>query len=189
MHHKNKHILLNCLIIVTVVLVLISAYTVVLKFTYEAQIFKKYVYNPIPKSVRNIKAHRPPEVSGHRYVMHFEIGKTDLPLILKSKPFKEVEWIKYKNGFIYWGDTPPWEKQNKDGYVPEPLHYEGKSLYLYAPYEGRPEPIWFKPNDWDSPKVYCFRERTINNREHIQFLIYNEDIDEVYIVEYQEGRW
>jgi hypothetical protein len=121
--------------------------------------------------------------------MHFKISEADLQLVLSSKQFKEVEWVKYENGSIDWGDTPPWEKQNKGGYVPGPLHYEAESLYLYAPYKGRPGPAWFKPNDWDSPKVYVFKERNISYQEHNQILIYNEELAEAYLVEYQEGRW
>jgi len=189
MHDKNKHTLLNRYIKVTVSLLIISTCFIVLKFSHGSRIFKQYVCNPIPESVRNIRAHRPPEVSGHRYVMHFKIDETDLPLILSSKHFKKVEWVKYKNGSIDWGDTPPWEKQNKDEYVPGPLHYEGESLYLYAPYNGRPEPEWFKPNDWDSPKVYVFKERNISYQQQIQILIYNEKLAEAYLVDYQEGHW
>jgi len=188
MHHKNKHTLLNCCIIVTVAVVMISTYAIVLKFTRGSRVFKKYVCNPIPKSVKNIRVHKPWEISGHRYVMHFKIDEIDLPLILSSKHFKEVEWVNYENGSLDWGDSPPWENRNEDGYMTK-SHWEAESLYLYAPYKGRPGPAWFKPNDWDNPKVYKFKERTIEYREQIQILIYNEELDEAYIVEYQEGYW
>lgn len=195
MHHKNKHILINCCIIVTVAVVLISTCAIVLKFTRGSRVFKKYVCNPIPKSVRNIKTHGQGwpswEIFSHKYVMHFKIGEADLPLILGSKQFKEVEWFKYKNGSLEWGDTPPWEKKIEgwsSGVGPAP-HWEGEGLSLYPRYKGRPGPAWFKPNDWDSPKVYIFKERYVSYQKHIQFFIYNEDIDEAYLIEYQEGHW
>lgn len=193
MHQKNKHTLLNRYIKVTVSVLIILTCFIVLKLTHGSRIFKKYVCNPIPKSVRNIKTHGRDwpswDIFGYTYVMHFKIAKAGLPLILSSKRFKEIEWFKYENGSIDWGDTPPWEKQNEGEYVPGPLHYEGESLGLYPRYEGRPGPAWFKPNDWDSPKVYVFKERNISYQQQIQILIYNEELDEAYLVEYFEGHW
>lgn len=194
MHDKNKHTLLNRCIKVSVAVLIISTCFIVLKFTHGSRLFKKYVCNPIPKSVRNIKTHGKGwpswDIFGYKYVMHFEIDKADLPLILTSKQFKEIEWFKYENGSLTWGDTPPWEKQNEGWSVVAPgPHWEAESLDLYPQYKGYPGPAWFKPNDWVSPKVYSFNERTIEYWKHIQILIYNEELDEAYIVEYYEGHW
>jgi len=190
MHNKNKHTLPNRYINIIVSVLIISTCFIVLKCTHESRLFKKYVCNPIPKSVRNIRAHESSwpswDIFGHKYVMHFKASKSDVELILTSKRFKEVEWFKYENGLLTWGDTPPWEKKNEGEYVAKP-HWEAESLGLYPQYKRRPGPVWFKPNDWDSPKVYSFEERTVSYQKQIQILIYNEDLDEAYLVDYYEG--
>ena len=175
MRDKNKHTLLNRYIKVTVSVLIILTCFIVLKFTHGSRIFKKYVCNPIPKSVRNIKTHGQGwpswDTFSHRYVMHFKISKTDVERILTSRRFKEMMSVKYKDGILWWMADPS----------------QGRSLPLYASYKDRPGPEWFRPDLWNNSKVYSFEERTISYQEHVQILIHNEDIAEAYLVEYQEG--
>ena len=161
--------------------------------SYGSRIFKKYVCDPIPKSVRDIEVHGGGEllssIFGRNYIMHFKINKADVGRILnsrKSRRFRQVEWVSYSNGSIYWGDVPPWEKQNQSEFTPM-VHYEYEGQSLYKPYDGRPGPEWFRPNDWESPKVYVFKERVGHYQAHIQILIYNEEVDEAYCIKYQQG--
>lgn len=143
---------------------------VTLKATRGSRVFKKYVYKPIPKSVKDIKLHRPFELSGHRYVMHFKINKTDLELILNSRRFKEMMSFWYRNGILSLRmDTS----------------HGGGSLPLFR--ERQHHPKWFRPDQWDNPKVYRFKERNIEYRENMKILIYNEKLNEAYFIEYQEG--
>ena len=63
-----------------------------------------------------------------------------------------------------------------------------ESLCLYEPQGGWPGPEWFRPDDWKSPKVYEFKQMTISYRLHMQVLIYNEELSEVYLVEDLGGK-
>ena len=186
MRHKYKRTLRTCCISLAVIL----ACGLFLKISYPSLLFKKYVCNPIPKSVKNIKAQRTQFLfSGHKYVMRFKINKADLMLILNSRPFKEVEWVQYENGFLNWGKTPLWEKQNQGGFNPTEASWEREGMCLYEPQGGRPGPEWFRPDDWKSPKVYEFKQRSISYRLHMQVLIYNEELSEAYLVEDLGGKW
>ena len=192
MHAKNKSTSQKPYIIITVSISIILMCFIVLKLTHESRIFNKYVCNPVPKSVRNIKIHGRDWPSwgifGYKYVMHFKISKPDLPLVLSSKRFKEIEWLKYKNGFITWGDTPPWETKNEGEHAAHP-NWEGYSLGLYPQSDGQAGPAWFKPDDWENPKIYVFRERNTSYQQQIQILIYNEELEEAFLAEDFEGHW
>jgi hypothetical protein len=146
-----------------------------LKISHGPLIFRRYVCKPIPKSVKNIKVHRPWETGGHRYVMHFKISKDDLQLILNSRRFKEMMDVKYKikKGILVWQKDPS----------------QGWSLTVYSPSEGRPGPKWFRPDQWDNSKVYFFKDMFGSYQSHWQVLIFNEELAEAYVVEYQEGAW
>ncbi len=191
MRRTAKQVLLYCCIVLGLLLACIIALTL----TRSSRIFKKYVCDPIPKSVRDIEVHGGGEllssIFGRKYIMHFKINKADVGRILnlrKSRRFRQVGWVSYKNGSIYWGDVPPWEKQNQSEFTPM-VHYgyEYEGLSLYKPYDGRAGPEWFRPNDWESPKVWVFKERSVSYLEHIQILIYNEQLAEAYVVEHQDG--
>ena len=165
MSDKTKHILLICCISLAV----IAIFFVALKASRGHRVFRKYVYNPIPKSVKDIKVHRPWELSGHRYVMHFNISEADLELILNSRRFREMMNFWYRNGILSVRvDTS-----------------HGDSLPLF--HVGQRRPKWFRPDNWDNPKVYRFKERNIEYRENMKILIYNEKLSEAYFIEYQEG--
>ncbi|MHC4425613.1 MAG: hypothetical protein ACYSYV_05895, partial [Planctomycetota bacterium] len=95
MRRKNKRTLLICCIVIAAATTIIA-----LKASYGSRIFKRYVCNPIPKSVKNIKAHRPWEASGHTCAMHFNISKADLTLILNSRRFREMAYVEYEDGCL-----------------------------------------------------------------------------------------
>ena len=169
MRTKYKHYLLILIIVSAFVILALTA--VMVKTSSPHGVFTKFVLDPIPSSVSDIKVDKPWELSGHRYVMHFKISKTDLELILNSKPFKEMMDIEYKNGRLRWHESPS----------------HAESLGLYRPYDGQPGPVWFRPDKYDDPRVYTLVERSLRNRDHMQVLIYDENVPEAYFVEYQEG--
>jgi len=166
MSHKTKRILLNGCISLAVIAICV----VTLKATRGSRVFKKYVCNPIPKSVKDIKVHRLWELSGHRYVMHFKISKADLELILSSRRFKEMMDFTYRNGILH--------------VTVDAAHGESLPVFLR-----QRAPEWFRPDNWDNPKVYRFKERDIEYREQMQILIYNDKLGEAYFVERKEGYW
>jgi len=158
--------------------------------TSDRRVFSKYVDRPIPQSVKGIKAHHPWEVSGHRYVMHFRISKTDAEQIIRSRPFRQVDHVSCTDGRLRWGQAPPWEKVQFG--QPNPFWEEGgqlENMSLYSPGDGKSGPKWFKLDRWENPRVYAFKERTASDRGHRQIFIFNEELAEAYFVEYLSGTW
>jgi hypothetical protein len=134
-----------------------------------SEAFSKFVCRPIPKSVTDIKMDRKIRWQGwHRYVFHFKIDEADLPLILKSKPFKEVSEFKYTgSGHLSWEYLGPGSRQ-------------GFSLYMQT--GTSPAPNWFKLQNWENPKVYLYMVRDIYR---VRFLIYNKELVEAYYIDYR----
>ena len=171
MSRKTKRILLSCGISLTVIAVCF----VTVEATRPSRFFNKYVLNPIPKSVRNIEldAQGWPSwnIFSYIWVMHFKVSKTDVELILGSRRFKEMSDVRYADGLLSLMEAPS----------------SGEYLLLYL--SGRRKPEWFRLEQWDNPKAYRFREMSISYQEHLQVLIYNEQLAEAYFIEHKGGHW
>ena len=152
--------------------------------------FRKYVLDPIPKSVANIKADQTGKLFSHKYTFRFNISRDDLSLLLNSQPFIEVWNVKYKNGALEWG----WGRVGL-GELNIPKY--GYSLPLYGNNWDSPhEPKWFKPGRWKNPEAYAFYKvgdfvnfqvlehdgRISGGRVTIKVLLYNEKEGEAYLI-------
>ncbi len=180
-HNKNPW-LLNCCVATALILTIIIA----LEISKGHRAFRRYIFKPIPKSVKDIRADLPWQYTGRRYILYFKINESDLALILNSRSFEEFEGVIYTNGRLYWGyiGNPQLDP------LQNPFHGDfTEHLLLDVPGSGRrPVPEWFRPNEWNKPKVYSFRERWgKSDRERRQVLIYNEELSEAYFVEYLPG--
>lgn len=173
MRKNKKHVLLKYCVIVTVAAVLILTCAIVLKFTHGSRVFRKYVCNPIPESVKNIKVHMPWEMSGHRYVMHFKINKADLKLILNSKQFKEISYIEYNDGILSYGKR--WE--NEQGFF---INTQG--INLYEADGGKYLPRWFRLGEWKRFDAYIV-EKNKPGFHRARLLLYNEELCEAYLID------
>jgi hypothetical protein len=150
---------------------------------WESRIFKMYVLEPIPESVRDIKLNEletSPFGRRHGYVMRFKISKADVELILKSRGFEEFERATYRNGDLWWGNA------DKYGRDPRENPFFGTNvgnLPLYTGPNQKP-PKWFTPNDWDNPKVYKYEQKWGKaHRNQTKVLIFNEELEEAYFIE------
>jgi len=146
-----------------------------------SEAFKRYVLNPIPKSVTNIRADQPKKFRGYRYIFRFNINRDDLGLLINSGPFVKVWNVKYEDGDIWWG----WDREDQFGMS------EYTSIAIC--YQSKREPDWFRPQLWDEPEAYAFRkEGDLLNIEtfgkkssgptNIQILLYNENEAEAYFI-------
>jgi len=148
---------------------------------WESRIFSKYVLEPIPKSVVDIKVDELEYPGlGHCYVMRFKIEKDDVVLILNSRAFKEFTSIIYEQEQLIWRGID---------HAPDLLRLTftggGCPLYTNRQHEA---PEWFRPNDWTSPKVYVVREKHgKSTRYKTKVLIFDEKLEEAYFVEYLQG--
>lgn len=153
----------------------------------QAEIFTKYILDPIPKSVTNIKADRPRLFLGYTYTLRFNINRADLALITGSRPFQRVWNVTYGmfgKGNLNWHWDPP-------GVTIGP----SLQIIVYHPKGGRREPKWFTPNLWDDPEVYVFHkegdhvntqtigyDKKANEQEDTLVLLYNEKDQEAYFI-------
>ncbi len=148
--------------------------------------FRRYVLNPIPESVTNIRADQPKNIGGYRYTFRFNINRDDLALLINSRPFVRVWNVKYENGRLSWA----WDR---DGPFGTGRYNSGMPCYDYTR-----EPGWFRPGLWDNTEAYAFcKEGDLVNIEifgkdsngptDIRVLLYNEDEAEAYfVVQYSE---
>jgi hypothetical protein len=158
-----------------------------------SETFKKYVLDPIPSSVKNIKADQPGKTFGYIYTFRFNISREDLSLLINSQPFIRIWNVKYKNGML---EMLGWDWDYTDPIEIEMPKY-GLSLPLYGDVWNLPrEPAWFKPGIWDNPETYSFykvgdlintqifecKDQDLDGRETIQVLLYNEKEGEAYFI-------
>jgi hypothetical protein len=129
----------------------------------STDLFKRYVLNPIPDSVMQIRASRTSGVTSQRCTIRFKISRTDLGPIIDSRPFRKVEKIKYRQGILDW-------KWNSGSRV---------EVHLYP----RPlrEPAWFTLDKWDNPEAYAIFESEQYQR-NMWVLLYNDELGEAYFL-------
>jgi len=155
--------------------------------------FRRYVLNPIPKSVTNIRADKPMKIHGYRYTFRFNINRDDLGLLINSRPFVRAWNVKYKNRILSW--------YFERGYIKFgiPMYKYGSSM---AVYKYTREPGWFTPGLWDNPEAYAFCKYgdLVNIQTFVQdtsgpvrpveirVLLYNEKEGQAYyVVQFSEN--
>jgi len=150
-----------------------------------SEIFRQYILDPIPESVTNIKADQPHKIFGYTYTLRFNINRTDLALLIDSRPFVKVWNVKYKNGYLGWA----WDTWHG-------FSMNGSTIIVYHPENWwRRKPAWFTPELLDNPEAYAFykvgdrvniealkHERKGGERVNYQVLIYNEKEGEAYFI-------
>ncbi len=126
------------------------------------EIFKRYVLTPIPNSVADIR------VDGHSfwgywYVLKFDINRSDIDLLVASRPFQNVQNVSYERGSLNWELSP--------------THRAGVALYARP---GRTSPPWFTPQLWAAPEAYVLEQK--NAQPNLQVLLYNETLGQAYFI-------
>jgi len=132
-------------------------------------VFKEYILDPIPESITNIRADQPEKHSGYRYVLRFNINKSDVAMLINSGPLKRIWNVKYENGYLEWA----WDTWNGHS-------LNGTDIIVYYPDDSR-EPAWFKPHLWDNFEAYAFEEKVDGTRNTKVFL-FNEKEGEAYFI-------
>ncbi|MHC4172949.1 MAG: hypothetical protein ACYTBX_03980 [Planctomycetota bacterium] len=136
-----------------------------------SEIFRQHILDPIPESVANIRADQPKNLLGsYRYTLRFNIDRADLALLIDSLSLVRVWNVEYRDGDLFWAlDT--WRG----------LSMNGVTIIVYDSRRRRREPKWFRPELWDNPEAYAFREK-IGDRMYTQVLLYNEKEGEAYFI-------
>jgi len=133
-----------------------------------SDLFKRYVLNPIPDSVMEIRADRTKAVLGYGYTFRFKISRADLDLIIDSRPFKRVSRMEYQEGIL----TCRWDPTFRD-------MASGLTTYIYPPSIHKPK--WFTLETWNNPDAYVIYEVKKYQRD-MWVLVYNEDVGEAYFL-------
>lgn len=135
-----------------------------------SEAFRRYVLDPIPESVTNIRADQPKKFLGYRYTFRFNINRANMAILIDSGSLKRVWNVKYKKGYLGWA----WDTWN--GWT-----MNGADIIVYNSGFCRREPLWFNPQHWDNPETYAFDE-TVKGRMNTRVLLYNEKEGQAYYV-------
>ena len=207
--HKLLSIFLICIILIfaTMIIFNVSPRSFFLRYVFAgkfliqksppmptpSELFREHLLDPIPESVKNIKADRPSEILGYTYTLRFNINRADLELLIKSGTLERVWNVKYENGYLNWDWDPPRLYGTPGRQISLPS--SGMNIIVYHR-KGRREPAWFKLKLWDNPEAYVFYKKgdlvnfqaferdelETSGRTTIQVLLYNENESEAYFI-------
>ena len=140
-------------------------------------LFRQLVVDPIPTSVRHIRADRCYETSHtdrlngleqNIYALRFEISKEDLVDIVAAGGFSRAESIEYSNGVLDY---------NMSG-----LASTGMLLYWGA----NEEPMWFDLGEWsDFGAYYTGEEKRGIPQSNVSLLLYNDALSCAYFIKHE----
>jgi hypothetical protein len=171
---KSKYYTL--LLLVSVVICITVVGVLIVKLL-PSVLFQKVVLNPIPVSVRNIRVSRSVSIlfKNHTYVLRFNVSKADLALILGSREFKEISYVKYNNGTLDYGDR--WSNARGS-------FSKTRGLDLRETWWSKCPPRWFRLGDWKSFKAYMLEKEEIGYYG-VHLLLYNEEQGESYFIDHE----
>jgi hypothetical protein len=127
------------------------------------RLFRRYVLDPVPRSVTEVRVDRLGGVFAYGYAFRFRIQEADVATIIKSRPFQRVQNVRYED----WGEL---------NFEWSPTFGRGLSLY---PSETS-MPAWFTPGLWHDPESYAYEQCTAHRRTWV--LLYNRQAGEAYFV-------
>ena len=116
----------------------------------------RYVIDPVPKSLKNIKVVQTLSVRGYGYVFGFKINEEDLNLIIESRHLKMSKYLRYSGTYLE-------------------IDYDSSKDYaalLFQPNHGIKEPKWFHPQS-------CSTYALVGDNFH-EILLYNKNKGEAY---------
>ena len=150
------------------ILVLLSAWAALANWVLPSRVFRKAILDPIPRSVKKIRASTSSGRGCHKYVLRFDISEPDLRLILASDQFKEIGYVEYRGNTLVSGET----------------RQATISFHLFEGWRKTFRPRWFKFPDGGEVKVYRVEEEDIGFHK-VRLLLYNQGISQAYYVEYE----
>jgi hypothetical protein len=170
------------LLVVLVVLLLCGMMFLIYKVLLKpkpSELFLRYVLDPIPASVKNIKADQCGAFRGYEYVFRFDINRADLDLIIKSRPFREAQIINCQDGNLFW----VW-KGSHDGDAYNGDAYDGGAFSTGLK---RRKLSWYTLESWEEPETYALvkedKVKGVDTRD-IQVLFYNAKLGQAFFIVY-----
>ena len=126
------------------------------------ELFEKYILNPIPKSVRNIKIDQTKSVSGYGYLFVFDIHSEDLNLIISSKSLTKISNVEYHQGYLYLE-----------------YHHEDINSIGLPIYGNSKQARWFHPELWRNPDTYGYIKSNLDQND-FRILLFNKEENKAY---------
>lgn len=154
---------------------MIIAAVIGMKLLVPLWLFQRFVIDPIPPSVKNIRTDTFLDIGLHKYVIGFEINKEDIPLILNSDEFKEINYVSYNKGILTYGQH--WDDAQSHSSKTHGFH-------LYETYRGKYPPQWFRFDQWGNFKAYVAEDERVDFYG-MRLLLYNEELDQAYFIDYE----
>jgi hypothetical protein len=140
---------------------------------YPPRVFRNLILDPMPGSVKRIKASQSRGINQHTYIVRFDIAEDDLLSLVRCGPFKEIQYVTYDRGLLIYGE----DKQITS------------SVWLYEVPRGERQPAWFQLERWGSFRSYIL-EQERSDLYNARFLLYHESRGEAYFIEYEmRGKW
>lgn len=138
-------------------------------------LFKRFVMNPIPASVTDLEVDGKNFIS-FRYILKFEVSRSDLDLILATKPFRRLYNVVCKQGqlsFNYSNSTSVAYQ-----YITDLSRYSGRGT------------LWHALESWSLEEAYFYHEeeggapnaRILSGEPNDQILIYNAETEQAYFI-------
>ncbi|MBN2132581.1 MAG: hypothetical protein JW741_23975 [Sedimentisphaerales bacterium] len=150
------------------IFVLVFAWAASAYWLLPPRAFRKALLDPIPPSVKRIKASIFSGWGCHKYVLRFNISERDLRLILASDQFKEIGYVEYRGNTLVSGET-------REATI---------SFNLFEGWRKTFRPRWFELADSDAVKAYRVEEEDIGFHK-VRLLLYDPGISQAYYVEYE----
>lgn len=139
-------------------------YVVLSRLNAPSGLFRQYVLDPIPTSVSEIEVDHYRMRLRYAYIFQFNIDKSDLDRLARSRPFAEARIVDWKPGFLYWA----WKEQLLGGMV----------MSVYPPRQRKPS--WFTAEMWEDPKVYAMRKE--GSDANTQVLLYDLELQQACFI-------
>ncbi len=156
----------------------------------ETEFFQKFLIDPIPPSVTDLRLEHAGTFSDPVYVMSFKIDVNDVERIIAARRFTEQEkWTYGTDGHLRWtyeyatGDVLGETEVNEESRVVASISLGTNDTHPY-------KPEWLKAEKPRAVHFYCYRvNRDATNPSHItdHVLIYNENLREGYYVRSVSG--
>lgn len=171
MIRKSEHLIMFLAVCSVGILIVVSV------FIYSARssppaLFRRVVVDPIPRSVRNIRAHRhrrpDPGWEMHTYVLRFEVSNEDLSRIVTSGGFTQLADVEYSLGGIVYQMTDR----------------------CYSSFRLHVREDWFDLEQWRDFEGYIVEQERPNSWYKARLLLHNEQARTAYFMEHERrGEW
>lgn len=165
--------------------------------------FRRFVFSPIPRSVRNIRVDHCQrsslkmrvyrEYEKHVLVLRFEINEDDLSRIIVKRGFRLCKDFKYTNGTLEYTIAKVRRSSVSDGCKIIDMKLDNRLIQLYcedqeAGEKEYPAPSWLDLGGWTNGEAYLAGQDDLSRGWlDVSLLIYNKQLGSAHLIKYEES--